>query len=360
MALSDGTVTSVYPWHRPLWTDLVQQSTWHHGLLVTGVSGIGKREFCLLLGRYLLCSESGVGKPASCGQCQNCRLFNAGTHPDFHLLTSELESVETRLPLITAYGDRYQDVEARNRKAKPGNMIVVGQVRELIGQFSSHAYIAARKVALIMPADGLNANAANALLKLLEDPPGETVLILMTDAPGFLPATIRSRCMNIPLPVPHSDVALKWLGPTIGPERAKQALSMTPGPVDAMALSESGALETQGQYVQKIIGLLESNTNPVELAADLSKSDFAGFLNWFQRFLCDWVKWGLSDRQPEWHGQTRLSPDRQQIHRLYPLYDRVTFYRRLTRATINEQMAVEDLILSLWKMTKANVFLPSK
>ena len=59
MALSDGTVTSVYPWHRPLWTDVVQQSTWHHGLLVTGVSGIGKREFCLLLGRYLLCSESG-------------------------------------------------------------------------------------------------------------------------------------------------------------------------------------------------------------------------------------------------------------------------------------------------------------
>ena len=66
--------------------------------------------------------------------------------------------------------------------------------------------------------------------------------------------------------------------------RAKQALSMTPGPVDAMALSQSGALETQGQYVQKIIGLLESNTNPVELAADLSKSDFAGFLNWFTAF----------------------------------------------------------------------------
>ena len=104
----------------------------HHGLLITGQPGIGKCEFALSLGKYLLCQDPQNRGNGYCDNCQGCRLFDAGTHPDLHVLTTELESMEGRLSLVSSYSDRYIDSREREKRAKPARVISIDQVRQLI------------------------------------------------------------------------------------------------------------------------------------------------------------------------------------------------------------------------------------
>jgi len=338
------------PWNQSEWSRIAATENLHHGLMISGVSGVGKREFCLSLGQYLLCDQAVEG--TFCGQCQNCRLFAAGTHPDFHLLTSELENATSRLPLVTAYSDRYQDIQARERKAKPGQIIPINQVRTLIDRFLTHPHIADRKVALIMPAEVMNANAANALLKLLEEPPGNSFLLLMSSTPGFLPATIRSRCMTVDLPTPVKSEARRWLTLFMKPNDADRALSVAVGPADAKTAFENGLLEIHSQYLTKILALVENNQDAVKLAREFSQSGLAPFLYWFQRFICELLTWRVGATPPLWAKRWRIDSKLLPVNQLYSLYDRINFYRQIVREPINEQMAIEDLMLSFWRATR--------
>ena len=339
----------IYPWHQPHWNQWLTDSNLHHGLMVVGALGIGKWEFCMTLGQYLLCSDR-TPEAGYCGTCQNCQLFAAGTHPDFHLLTSELENVDSRLTLVNKFGDRYQNTEARDKKAKPGKIISVDQVRQLISQFTNTPHISRDKVALIAPADCLNVNAANALLKLLEEPPEDSTLILMTPSPGKLPATVRSRCMVISLPTPRREDALRWLDESVDPNRATSALEMGHGgPLAAKKLIDSGEFDKQLQYLRQISDLLESRANPLDLAAELAKSDFPGLLVWLAQFVGSLIQWKVAAAEPKWFDVSTMKWSTRQISvdKLFLVYDRIEFYRGIEREPINVQLALEDLMLSL-------------
>ena len=341
----------IHSWNQAQWAQFTKNPDLHHGLLVTGSNGIGKREFCLSIVKYLLCMDSDARQnKVSCGGCQSCNLFEAGTHPDFHLLTSELENVEARVPLISSYGDRYQNVQARDKKAKPGKIISVDQVRQLIGRFSTQSHISLYKVVLIMPADALNVNASNALLKLLEEPPENSMLILMTSLPGFLPATIRSRCMAMHIDTPESALSLNWLEQFMSAEQASIALKLANGgPLDAKHSVDSGLLEVQTQFFTQVSNLLFSRISPLELAVSLSKSDLAMFLTWLHGFICELIRWKMNGLKPDWFetndpGWSSLNVS---VERLYVLYDKVNFYSRIVREPINIQLTLEDVILTL-------------
>ena len=339
----------IFPWHQAHWEQWVAQSNLHHGLMVAGAIGIGKWEFCITLAQYLLCSEH-VTQKHYCGTCQNCQLFSAGTHPDFHLLTSEFENVDSRLTLVSRYGDRYQNVQAREKKAKPSKVIPVDQIRQLIEQFSNKAHISNSKVALIAPADCLNINAANALLKLLEEPPENSTLILMTPLPGKLPATVRSRCVTIDLPTPREEEALNWLSETLDEVQSKVALeAASGGPLAAKKMLENGDFDRQLRYLNQISDLFESRTNPLDLAAELAKSDFPSLLIWFSRFVGSVIQWKVADVEPGWFDIRGMGWSNRNISvdKLFAVYDRISFYREIEREPINVQLALEDLMLSL-------------
>ena len=342
----------VFPWHQSQWQQLMGGQALHHGLMLTGLRGVGKWEFCVHLARFLLCNEkqnSPENQP--CGECQSCELFQAGTHPDFHVLTSELENVNSRLSLVQNYGDRYQNAEARDKKAKPSKIIPIHQIRQLIDQFSTSAHIARHKVALIAPADCLNINASNALLKLLEEPPEGSTLILMTPLPGSLPATIRSRCMVINLRTPDSDSGLKWLAGEIDGNAELMASALeaaSGGPLEAKRLLESGDFQQHHQYLDRFSDLLIAKVGPLELASDLAKADFPGLITWLSRFVGAIVKWKVGAAKPGWFDIDNMpwASRTISVEKLFLLQDRIHFYQSIAREPINVQLALEDLLMS--------------
>ena len=342
-----------YPWMQSAWERTAGAvvgdiDTLHHGLLISGIPGIAKREFAVALSQLLLCAEPVAENfPRPCGQCQNCILFVAGTHPDFHVLTTELEWRDGRIDLLAKYCDRYQDIGARDKRANLSRVIPVDQVRLLIERFCTHAHSAARKVALIVPADRMNANAANALLKLLEEPPAHSILILVSASPGYLPATIRSRCFQIGIPLPNLDDASAWLGKHIPATDVARALHLSSGsPVDALKMYSDGFLQVQDQFLQGISELATGKTSALELAARLKQHDFLQVLDWLHRFTCEIIKEICGVGKPG-SRPSGLNPMRLSAEKMFTLYDKVGFYRKIARDQLNEQLTLEEITLTL-------------
>ncbi len=339
----------IYSWQATDWSLITRapgQS--HHGMLLVGRSGIGKREFALQYCQYLICDQTSPPQDEPCGACRNCRLFAAGTHPDFHVLTTQAEAVNGRSTLISRYSDRYHD--SRERKAKPGQIISIDQIRLLIDRMVTHSHISANRVVLILPADAMNMNAANALLKLLEEPPSGVLFVLVTAEPERLPATIRSRCLSHVMAMPDPQTALDWLPRELVGESGLIALKLASGgPLDAKTLADEGLLENYRNYLEGLTGLLSGRISALELASQLSKMDFGRILVWLQQSVIDLVKWRQAESKPDWvHGfEERLV--NVSTERLYRLYDKISHYRRISRDPLNQQLAIEDLLLTLRK-----------
>lgn len=343
-----------YPWTQPAWERTAGAlDTLHHGLLITGVPGIAKREFAMALGQLLLCGNSADDQRRQpCGQCQNCALFLAGTHPDFHVLATELEWRDGRVDLIAKYCDRYHDIGAREKRANPGKVIPVDQVRLLIERFSTHAHSATRKVALIVPADRMNTNAANALLKLLEEPPANSILMLVSATPGYLPATIRSRCFQIGIPLPTAEAAAAWLGGHMPAADGLRVLRLSnAGPVEALKMYNDGFLQLQDKFQLGVTELANGKTGALELAGRLKQHDFLQVLDWLHRFSCEMIKEGCGEAS-DGHGQRGLNPRRLSAEKMFALYDKIGYYRKSAREQLNEQLAMEELMLVLQQVIR--------
>jgi DNA polymerase-3 subunit delta' len=183
---------SLLPWQAgPARAALAQKASWPHALLVHGPRGIGKHALALGFAQALLC-ESPRSDGLACGECPGCRYAEAGQHPDL-----------MRLELLV--------IDPEDGTLASVDTIAIDRVRALTEfvQLTSHRQRA--KVAVIAPAERMNAAAANALLKTLEEPPAGTFLILVADQPGRLPPTILSRCRRLAAPLPTHEEARAWL-----------------------------------------------------------------------------------------------------------------------------------------------------
>lgn len=191
----------MHPWNEPVFESLKRRlETLPHALLLHGPRGVGKLALAERAAQLILC-ESADAARRPCGACDGCRWFLGGNHPDFRRLEPEA--------LSKVSSDTEEEAPARG--AKPSTEIKVDQVRELADFLNIGSHRGRRRVALVHPADDMNLNAANALLKGLEEPPASALFILVAHRPARLLPTIRSRCVAVPVPVPGRDIALKWL-----------------------------------------------------------------------------------------------------------------------------------------------------
>jgi len=252
-------MTDVLPWQVDLWRQLAGRAQHAHAYLLHGPAGIGKRLLAEQLMALLLCQRPVDAR--ACGECKACQLLAAQTHPDHYVL--EPEEVD--------------------------KAIRVDQVRDLVGFVTQTAQLGGRKVILLEPAEAMNLNAANALLKSLEEPSGDTVLLLISHQPSRLLPTIKSRCVQQACPLPGRQQSLDWLAarlPELGPELREQLLTLAAGsPLAALKLHEQKVLELRAQVVDGVKKLLKQQQSASQLAEGWNALPLILLFDWF----CEWA-----------------------------------------------------------------------
>lgn len=160
--------------------------------------------------------------------------------------------------------------------------IGVDQVRELVAELTLTSYEGGGKVAVIEPADAMTASAANSLLKTLEEPPGDTLLILVVDRPGRLPATIYSRCQRLNVPIPAETESLEWLG-TLQPGPGWVTILRQAGLAPLEALTALERREETDAMAEEFVALAEGRAAPLPVAAKWARLEPEFVLGWLGR-----------------------------------------------------------------------------
>ncbi|MHC8306785.1 DNA polymerase III subunit delta' [Pseudomonas sp. PB3P13] len=247
-----------YPWQDGLWQQFAGRKQHAHAYLLHGPAGIGKRALAERLMASLLCQRPTPQN--ACGECKSCLLLKAGSHPDNYILEPE----------------------------EADKAIKVDQVRELVSFVVQTAQMGGRKVVLIEPVESMNVNAANALLKSLEEPSGDTVLLLVSHQTSRLLPTIKSRCVQQACPLPSEAMSLAWLAkalPDCSDDERVELLTLAAGsPLAAVNLQTQGVREQRALVVEGVKKLLKQQQSPTQLAEGWNAIPLLLLFDWF----CDW------------------------------------------------------------------------
>jgi DNA polymerase-3 subunit delta' len=297
-----------------------------HSLLLLSTPGLGAEQLANWITALALC-ESRDRRP--CGTCASCQLLRADSHPDSHVVRLEEDAQQ----------------------------IKVDQVRGLIESLSLKSYRGGYKVGVIEGAESLNANGANAFLKTLEEPTANTVLIMIAAPSHRLPATIASRCLRLTLSTPAAEVAIEWLKRRVeadSPAAAAMppwdaALGLAGGaPLLALAM-DAGAVAQLDADMQQSLRQLEAGSVDVTLLAERwmhsnPKLRITWLENWITRRVHDCMTEGTSHQSAE---PVRLPAAllKPKIRALFELLDAAQEFRRLASTGMNQQLALEALLL---------------
>lgn len=320
-------MSSIYPWQISNWNTLTTSQASKrlaHGLLFHGASGIGKKEFAIEFAHWLICEQPLPEK--ACGECKACLLIKADSNPDFHELSPE----------------------------ETGKAIKVDQVRELIQKLSLTRHGKGYRVIVISPADALNINASNSLLKTLEEPPENTILILISDKPSKLMATIRSRTQMIRFELPSEEQSMQWLKQK-NVDKAELVLSLTAGaPLAALSMAEQEGLQIREKLFNNWQELAKGDVDALESAAMWVKDGLKVIDNMPLNWVCSWLMDMLRSLQGG-HIESMVNTDyaktlqnlagQVDLKSVYGLLDRLNDTIRLTGTSANQQMLVEGLLL---------------
>ena len=226
------------PWIAAQTTRLLAQRG--HAWLLHGPSGLGQYGLAMALARAWLCENPGAN--GACDQCGSCHAIEVRTHADLCVLMPETTMLELAWPLSEK---AQSDIDDKKRKAS--KEIRVDAMRDAV-EFSQRTSARGRgKVVLVFPAEQMNAIAANALLKTLEEPPGDVKFVLASESAHQLLPTIRSRCLGHTMVWPEPAEALQWLK------------SMEVSDAHAMTL-----LKAAGGRPDDVLAFLESGRNPAD------------------------------------------------------------------------------------------------
>ncbi len=228
-----------------------------HALVVSGEQGIGVRKWALDLTALRLCFETGTGSSpprSACGECKSCQLLLSGAHPDVRILRPDGAS----------------------------QMIKIDQVRGLVDFLMQTPQISNWKLAVFEQAHRMNNSAANALLKVLEEPPGNSLLILATERPQILLPTVRSRCAQRRLPSPTEAQSKEYLESLeVSADQVAEALAeLGCRPLQIAAWLEDGTLAAWQLCMQQVEQLGSARIDAIEAADRLKEQELSQVIDW--------------------------------------------------------------------------------
>jgi DNA polymerase III subunit delta' len=287
-----------------------------HGILIHEDPGAGGLELARWIAQRVNCMSA---KDAPCGECQSCKWIAADQHPDVTRLSPEEDS-------------EYIKVEA---------------VRDLIADFALTAHGRGYKVVILSPAHALYPNAANSLLKTLEEPPPRTLLLLVTSQPSRLLATLRSRCSRLRLKGPARSEAAAFLAAARGPGPWDEALAATgAGPFELLDADAAALAELRADTLRTLRDIGSGNIQPPAVAEKWARGELAIRLACVESWVTERILESTSIRDVTHLSGKGLAPN---ICHLFELSDAVRDMRKLSHTSINKGMAVEAL---LWRWAR--------
>lgn len=314
-------MSPVLPWQQSAWQRMlaaIEQDRLGHALLFSGPEGVGKRDFAEHLVARLLCNAP-QPDGAACGQCNACIQREAGSHPDV--------------------------IRVRPEEGK--REISVRVIRALAEKLSLSRHYQSPRVALIDPADALNTNSINALLKMVEEPPAFTHLIFISERPQRLAPTLRSRCQMTRFGIPDRAQALDWLLEQGATEaEAQQAMDDGGGaPLAAHEWLEDEAREQSGVWRKLLSAVAQGQILPSKAAGDIGKDSSSDFLCWWQRLLQGQLK------------QCLLDPDTdpRAADALVRIAEETREGRRHIEGNVAPQMVLESIFVLWWRAHRGRI-----
>lgn len=305
--MSQALVFHALPWFdQPLAALMARydQGQFPQSLLMLGEQGIGKQQFAEDVAQSMLCLNRTHHEP--CGQCQSCLWLKRGNHPDYLAVMTEEKS----------------------------QVIKIDQIRQLI-EFAQMTSETGRKVIVIHNADEMNVNAANALLKTLEEPTPNCYLILVSNYPKKLPITITSRCQRLPLTLHDTALAFDWLCqalPNTAPHIIEQAMALSYNrPLQAQALLASDGLDTVTTLQKQFAKFVQQPIYNPELVEMMTK-------NWAlaSHAIHLWLSQALKG-QGNIAGLNAIAPQK-----LMELYDAFIRLMHLSDTTVKQEWLIQD------------------
>ncbi|MBL8519644.1 MAG: DNA polymerase III subunit delta' [Betaproteobacteria bacterium] len=328
---------TVLPWHRPVVEDLVaRRATLPHALLIHGREGTGLVELARGIAQSLLC-ESGQGGTA-CGACPACGWFRDGNHPDFREVRPESLDEEDASPA---------DSDApEGKEEKKSLFIKIDQIRALADFMMLTTHRDGLRILVLHPAESMKSEAANALLKTLEEPPPRTLILLVTSRVGRLLATIRSRCQKLAAPRPAPDVALSWLRAQ-GVGQPELALAAAGGaPLDAVAFAAPEYQAARSAFVRV---LADPRGDMLACAQAHEKADLTQPLLWLHTWVHD-LMLGLHALPPAYFPDQSAALSRiagsANARAVCRFETSLREARRLVHHPLNPRLFLEQLLIS--------------
>jgi DNA polymerase III subunit delta' len=325
---TNPTLGRLLPWHEAAIRQL--RAAWAaqhfpHALLLTGADGLGKRELGAWLTSAVLCEKS-ADELQVCGTCASCKLIAAGSHPDTLWISPE--------------EDKQQ--------------ISVDQVRGACERLNKTSYRQGYKVAIVTPAHQMTTSAANSLLKTLEEPSADTLILLITSQPSGLPATVRSRCQRVAVQRPTTEQALSWLQSQASNPVSSALLEFAGGaPLRAIEYAD-GRFDTLDEDMQGgLSALFSGRTDVTQVAAAWAKDGLPDRLTWLDLWLTSVARGAVAGSADLITFPTRGAhlpslPRTLNISSVYSMVDRVRALKaQLARTALQRELALESWLVAL-------------
>ena len=320
----------IFKWQEQPWKDWKQlRERLPHAILIQSGEGLGEFEFAQACAQSLLCEDPRQDR-RPCGACYACDWFSLGNHPDFRLI----------VPASMAPESREEGAEPAKKKSE---QIRIEQVRELAEFLAVGTHRGGLRVILVYPAEVMNANTQNVLLKNLEEPPPATAFLLVTTQPERLLATVRSRCLRFSLPFPPSEPVLRWLK-----EQGLSQPEATLAGAGGAPLVALKAADTDADRLRFIENLGDSDFDPIALAETVVRVPLWDLVGWLQRWSYDLLLTRVA-------GRVRYGLDHEKVISdtashcdaadIAAYLRRLAQARALARHPLNAKLFVEDLLL---------------
>ncbi len=320
---------NLFPWQQAQWQrflSMQNQNRLPHALLLTGNQGLGLMHFAQLISRHLLCLNPNADNQF-CGACQSCQLFEVGNHPDIQIIEPE----------------------------EAGKQLKVAQIRELIEFMSLKSFTSKNKIVTLCPAEAMNRSTANALLKTLEEPPAQSMLILISHHPERLPITIRSRCQRIEFKPAANQGTIEWLEQqNIEIDYSVDILlNLTGGaPLSIIDMLENNIFAERQHVVADIENIMKDKVNVIELASRWESLGCGQVISWLMRFCQDLARLKLLGSEAEVinsdlrHQLLNLAKHLE-INRIMHIYDYLQdkYLESTAQSNFNSLSLLEEIII---------------